>query len=153
LAKLDKRKYPSIRTAGERVPYYTNSTQLPVDSGLGLIDIVIHQEKLQTLYTGGTVLHIFLGERISDEGAKSLVKRIMTKTRLPYITLTPTFSVCKDHGYIPGEHFGCPVCGKPCEVYSRVVGYFRPVSNWNEGKREEFRRRDTFERSLQSEGG
>jgi len=142
LARIDKRKYPDIVTAGERVPYYTNSTLLPVNATDDVIEALEHQEDLQTLYTGGTVFHIFLGEKMSSgEACKNLVKRIVYNSRIPYLTVTPTYSVCSDHGYLAGEHSKCPICGKDCDVYSRVVGYFRPVRNWNEGKQEEFRQR------------
>ncbi|MGC8817543.1 MAG: anaerobic ribonucleoside-triphosphate reductase, partial [Candidatus Hadarchaeum sp.] len=143
-ALIDRRKYPEIITAGERVPYYTNSTQLPVNSGLDLVEALEHQEDLQTLYTGGTVFHTWLGEKIQGAAAKLLLQRMTANTRLPYFTLTPTFSICQDHGYFPGEHKACLHCGKPTEVYSRVVGYLRPVANWSDGKREEFRQRKYF---------
>jgi ribonucleoside-triphosphate reductase len=146
LAKLDKRKYPDIITAGEKMPYYTNSTALPVNSGMDLVEALEHQEELQTLYTGGTVFHIFLGESLEDgESCKNLVKKVAYNTRLPYFTITPTYSVCRDHGYVLGEHASCPKCGRECEIYSRVVGYYRPVKNWNIGKQEEFRQRIGFE--------
>ncbi len=141
LARIDKQKFRDIKTAGKQEPYYTNSTWLPVSYTDDIAFIVKHQEPLQTLYTGGTVLHLFLGENIGGEAAKALVKKIFTKSRIPYLTLTPTFSICPNHGYIAGEHFTCPTCKAPCEVYSRVVGYYRPVQNWNKGKREEFRER------------
>ena len=142
LAKIDKQKYLDIITAGERVPYYTNSTCLPVNCGIDLIEALEHQEKLQTLYTGGTVFHVFLGESLEEgESCKNLVKKIASNTRLPYFTLTPTYSICEDHGFIRGEHPKCPSCGRDTEVYSRVVGYYRPVHNWNVGKQEEFRQR------------
>jgi ribonucleoside-triphosphate reductase len=148
LAKIDRQKYPDIITSGESVPFYTNSTQLPVNSGLSLFEALRHQEELQTLYTGGTVFHIFLGEAFPDpEGVGALLKKIVHKTRLPYLTLTPTYSICPDHGYISGEHFKCPICGRDADVYSRVVGYYRPVQNWNIGKREEFRLRNEYEPS------
>ncbi|MCX6741209.1 MAG: ribonucleoside triphosphate reductase, partial [Candidatus Parcubacteria bacterium] len=103
------------------------------------------QDDLQTKYTGGTVFHIWLGERLVDGNAcKKLVKRIFENFHLPYITFTPTFSICPDHGYLVGEHFNCPTCNKPSEVYSRIVGYLRPVQQWNKGKREEFRQRNLF---------
>ncbi len=146
LAKLDKERYPKIVTAGERVPYYTNSTLLPVNKTADVIEAIEHQEELQTLYTGGTVLHIFLGERMSSgEACKRLIKKIMYNTRMPYITITPTYSICKNHGYLAGEHFKCPKCGEAAEVYSRVVGYYRPVQNWNDGKQEEFRQRTEYD--------
>ncbi|KXA95027.1 hypothetical protein AKJ36_01630, partial [candidate division MSBL1 archaeon SCGC-AAA259I07] len=109
-----------------------------------LFEEVEIQEDLQTLYTGGTVFHTFLGERLTGEGAKTLVKKLTSKSELPYITLTPTYSICSNHGYKPGEHEKCPECGENCEVYSRVVGYYRPVQNWNDGKQEEFDQRETF---------
>ena len=145
LARIDKEKYPDIITAGEDEPYYTNSTQLPVGYTDDIFEALDLQDELQTLYTGGTVLHGFLGEELDNpESCKLLVRRIAENYRLPYYTITPTFSICKTHGYIPGEHFTCPKCGEPTEVYSRVVGYFRPVQNWNKGKKEEFKQRLEF---------
>lgn len=150
LARLDKQMYPDIITAGKDTPYLTNSTQLPVDYTDDLIFALKHQNDIQPLYTGGTIFHTFLGERIQAETARKLVKYIAYNTKLPYFSITPTFSICKDHGYISGEHWKCPVqvnghaCGKPCEVFSRIVGYFRPVQSWNDGKREEFSQRKTF---------
>jgi ribonucleoside-triphosphate reductase len=145
LAKIDRKKYPEIITAGDKTPYYTNSSTLPVDSDLDLFEAMEHQEDLQTLYSGGTVFHIFLGESLEDGGnCGNLVRKVAANTRLPYFTLTPTFSICPDHGYLRGKHFKCPTCGRDCEVYSRVVGYYRPVRNWNEGKQEEFRQRREF---------
>ncbi len=142
LAKIDKRKYSEVITAGEKAPYYTNSTTLPVNSGLDMIDALRHQEELQTLYTGGTVHHIFLGESLEDgKSCMNLVRKVAHNTRLPYFTVTPTYTICDDHGFIPGEYPKCPSCGKATEVYSRVVGYYRPVRNWNVGKQEEFRQR------------
>ncbi len=142
LAKIDKQKYPEIITAGERIPYYTNSTSLPANSELDLIEALRHQEELQTLYTGGTVFHIFLGESLEDgESCRSLVRKVASNTKLPYFTVTPTYTICEDHGFIPGEYPKCPSCGREAEVYSRVVGYLRPVRNWNLGKQEEFRQR------------
>ncbi len=139
LAKRDKENYPDIITAGDKVPYYTNSTQLPVGYTDDIFETLDLQDELQSLYTGGTVLHLYLGEEIKDTGAaKRLIKKAFTNYKLPYISLTPTFSVCNDHGYISGEHFNCPVCDAPAEVWSRVVGYLRPVQNFNEGKREEY---------------
>ncbi len=149
LAKMDKAKYPDIITAGKRTPYYTNSTLLPVDKTEDVIEALEHQEELQTLYTGGTVFHTFLGERMfSGETVKRLLKKIAYNTRLPYITITPTFSICPDHGYLVGEHSRCPKCGENAEIYSRVVGYFRPVRNWNEGKQEEFKQRVEYKEKL-----
>lgn len=145
LALLDKTRYPDIITAGIENPYYTNSTHLPVDYTDDLYAALGHQEELQTKYTGGTVFHIFLGERIPDlEACKLLVKRVAERFRIPYYTITPTFSICRNHGYLPGENFKCPRCGEEAEVYSRVVGYYRPVQNWNRGKQEEYRRRRTY---------
>jgi ribonucleoside-triphosphate reductase len=149
LARIDKKKYPKIKTAGKKVPYYTNSTWLPVNFTDDVFEALKHQEPLQVLYTGGTIFHAFIGERIEDfEACKKLVRRIAENFRIPYFTITPTFSICPTHGYLVGEHFKCPTCNKPAEVYSRVVGYYRPVQNWNEGKREEFRQRKEYNVSL-----
>jgi len=156
LARIDKRCYPEIVMANQRQvveqhaePFYTNSSQLPVDHEGDLFDALEHQESLQTLYTGGTVFHIFLGERLhSWQSAAELIKKVAANSRLPYFTLTPTFSVCPSHGYTSGEHHKCPVCGANCEVYSRVVGYLRPVDQWNDGKQAEFAMRRTFDRSI-----
>lgn len=135
LAKLDKEKYP----------YYTNSTQLPVNYTDDIFEVLDHQDDLQTKYTGGTVVHIYAGERIqSTETMKSLVKKVCNNYHLPYFTFSPTFSTCPNHGYISGEHFTCPECGESCEVYSRVVGYIRPVQQWNKGKKQEFTDRKEF---------
>jgi len=147
LAKKDKEKFSDIITAGEKEPYYTNSSQLPVGFTDDLFESLDLQNKLQTKYTGGTVLHAFLGERISDpEMIKVLLKKVFTKYQLPYLTFTPTFSICPNHGYVSGEHFLCPHCliQQPCEVYSRIVGYIRPVQQWHLGKQEEFRERKAF---------
>ncbi len=145
LAEKDKAMYPDIITAGEKVPYYTNSTQLPVDFKGDLFEALKLQDELQTKYTGGTVFHVWLGERLTDGNVcKRLVKRIFDNFKLPYLTFTPTFSICSDHGYLKGEQFNCPDCNKPTEVYSRIVGYLRPVQQWNKGKREEFRQRHVF---------
>ncbi len=149
LARMDREKYPDIIVAGEGVPYYTNSTLLPVNKTEDVIEALEHQEELQTLYTGGTVFHIFLGERMSSgEAAKRLLKKIAYNSRIPYITITPTYSICPDHGYLKGEHPSCLECGKNAEVYSRVVGYFRPVRNWNEGKQEEFKQRLEYKEEI-----
>ncbi|HNW42231.1 MAG TPA: anaerobic ribonucleoside-triphosphate reductase, partial [Opitutaceae bacterium] len=122
-----------------------NSTHLPVNQTDDLFEALDHQDDLQTRYTGGTVIHLFLGERIADpQAVKNLVRRIASGYRLPYFSLTPTFSVCPEHGYLSGEHFKCPNCGKDSEVYSRVVGYLRPVQQWNEGKQAEYARRRAF---------
>lgn len=145
LAKKDKALYPDIITCGDKEPYYTNSTQLPVDFTDDIFTALDLQEELQCKYTGGTVLHGFIGESISDtDSCKSLVKKIAYNYRIPYYTITPTFSICPDHGYVSGEHFTCPHCGSDCEVYSRVVGYYRPVQCWNKGKRQEFSDRKEF---------
>ncbi|TKJ43071.1 ribonucleoside triphosphate reductase [Candidatus Aerophobetes bacterium Ae_b3b] len=149
LARVDRRKYPDIITAGKEVPYYTNSTLLPVNETEDVIEALEHQEELQTLYTGGTVFHIFLGEKVSSgEAVMRLLKKVAYNTKLPYFTITPTYSICSDHGYLVGEHLRCPTCGKETEVYSRVVGYFRPVRNWNEGKQEEFRQRVEYKEKI-----
>ncbi len=145
LAKRDKERYPDIITAGEKVPFYTNSSQLPVGFTDDIFETLDLQDELQSLYTGGTVLHLYLGEEIKDtETAKRLIRKIFTSYKLPYISLTPTFSVCNDHGYIAGEHYTCPSCGEPAEVWSRVVGYLRPVQNYNTGKREEYELRRKY---------
>ena len=142
LAKLDKERYPDIITAGENVRYYTNSTQLPVGYTDDIFETLDLQDDLQTLYTGGTVLHLYLGERIADiEVAKKLIRKAFTNYKLPYLSLTPTFSICPEHGYMIGEHFTCPECGREAEVWSRVVGYLRPVQNFHKGKKEEYRQR------------
>lgn len=141
-ARLDKKNYPKMIFAGKKVPYYTNSTHLPVNHTDDPFEALAHQDDLQAKYTGGTVFHTFLGESIdSPEATAQLVKKIAHTFKLPYYTLTPTFSVCPTHGYHSGEHFACPTCGKKCEVYSRVVGYIRPVQEWNEGKQEEYSQR------------
>ncbi len=155
LARIDKKKYPDIIVANEKYlpmgaePFYTNSTQLPVNYTGDLFEALEHQDKLQTLYTGGTVFHIFLGERApSWRAAAELIRKVTYNFHLPYITLTPTFSICQTHGYISGEVKKCPICGAKCEVYSRVVGYLRPVDQWNDGKQAEFSIRKTFDKSL-----
>ena len=144
-ARLDKKVYPKIFTQGKDEPYYTNSTQLPVGFTKDIFEAIELQEKLQTLYTGGTVLHGFIGEEIDNiETCKLLIKKIMEKSSIPYITITPTFSICSDHGYLSGEHFECPTCGKESEVWTRVVGFHRPVQAWNKGKQEEYHDRQEF---------
>ncbi|MBU3943009.1 ribonucleoside triphosphate reductase [Patescibacteria group bacterium] len=147
-AKADRGLYPDIITAGtKKAPYYTNSSQLPVGHTDDVFEALELQDDIQSKYTGGTVLHIFLGEKLrSPESAKMLVKKIFTKYHLPYITLTPTFSICPTHGYLTGEHFKCPKCtiSQPCEVYSRVVGYIRPVDQWHMGKQQEYKDRKEF---------
>ncbi|RLI27549.1 ribonucleoside triphosphate reductase, partial [Candidatus Bathyarchaeota archaeon] len=155
LARIDKRKYPDIIVANEKYlskgaePFYTNSSQLPVDYEIDLFEALEHQDKLQTLYTGGTVFHIYLGERVySWKATAELVKKVAWNFHLPYFTLTPTFSICPSHGYLSGGHKHCPKCGAKCEVYSRVVGYLRPVDQWNDGKQAEFAIRRTFDKSV-----
>ncbi len=151
LAKIDKEKFPGIICANEREyqegaePFYTNSTQLPVNYTDDLFEALEHQDELQMKYTGGTVLHLFIGERISDKlVVKKLVKTICERYHLPYFTITPTFSICPSHGYLSGEYDVCPYCGAKCEVYSRVVGYLRPVDHWNDGKQAEFKLRKSL---------
>ena len=148
LAKHDRAKWPDIKTAGKDgdTPYYTNSSHLPVDYTSDIFDALDIQDELQTLYTSGTVFHAFLGEKLPDwKAAASLVRKIAENYRLPYYTLSPTYSVCSDHGYIAGEHFTCPVCGHPAEVYSRITGYYRPVQNWNDGKLQEYKNRTVYQ--------
>ncbi|HAP32346.1 MAG TPA: ribonucleoside triphosphate reductase, partial [Firmicutes bacterium] len=145
LALLDRELYPDIITAGEQEPYYTNSSQLPVSYADDLFGALDLQDGLQTKYTGGTVFHIFLGEKIDDaRSCKKLIETVFSNYRLPYISITPTFSVCGAHKYLPGEQPLCPHCGRETEIWSRVVGYYRPVQNWNKGKKEEFRQRRTL---------
>lgn len=148
-AILDKKYHPSIITAGNgKAPYLTNSTQLPVDYTDDVVEALLHQSEIQPLYTGGTVFHTFLGEEIDWQSARILVKKIAYETKIPYFTLTPTFSICTKHGRIKGKRFTCPTCGQPTEVYSRIVGYFRSVRLWNKGKRQEFDEREVFNPSL-----
>ncbi len=156
LARIDKRKYPNIIVANEKYllegaePFYTNSSQLPVDFQGDLFEALEHQDNLQTLYTGGTVFHVYQGECVhSWKAAAELVKKIAENSQLPYFTLTPVFSVCPTHNYISGEYAKCPTCGSKCEVYSRVVGYLRPVDQWNDGKQSEFKIRKTFDKPLE----
>jgi len=146
LALKDKKKYPNIITAGTKErPYYTNSSQLPVNYTDDIFEALKLQDELQCKYTGGSVFHIFLGERLPNgEVVKKLVKRVFENFKLPYITITPTFSICPVHGYIAGEHFKCPICKRECEVYTRVVGYLRPVQQFNFGKQQEFAERKEF---------
>ncbi|GAB6886854.1 ribonucleoside triphosphate reductase [Desulfothermus okinawensis JCM 13304] len=145
LARIDKKLYQDIITSGEKEPYYTNSTCLPVNYTQDVFEALEHQNELQPLYTGGTVFHVYLGEAVSDlNSLKNFIIKAMSNTRLPYISITPTFSVCKEHGYLKGEHFRCPKCGQEAEVYTRVVGYYRPVSMWNKGKQSEYIDRVTF---------
>ena len=151
LARLDKERYPEIICANEEhyrngaCPFYTNSSQLPVNFTDDLFEALDLQDELQSRYTGGTVLHLFVGEEIYDpENVKHLVRKVCNEYHLPYFTITPTFSICPSHGYLAGEQETCSRCGETCEVYSRVVGYLRPVSQWNDGKVEEFHLRKTF---------
>lgn len=144
LARLDRQKYNRIITAGtDKYPYLTNSTQLNVDSTLDIFEAIEHQKDIQPLYTGGTIFHAFLPESINKETCKKLVKKV-SETKLPYFSITPTFSVCRNHGYIRGEVHECPDCGEKTEVYSRIVGYLRPVSTWNDGKQQEFKERTPY---------
>jgi anaerobic ribonucleoside-triphosphate reductase len=158
LAMLDKEKFPGMICANEQeyqkgaAPFYTNSTQLPVNYTDDLFETLLLQDGLQTKYTGGTVLHVYLGEQVSEaEATKNLIRKIVTRFRLPYFTLTPTFSVCPAHGYLRGEQERCPICKEETEVYSRVVGYLRPIKQWNEGKRAEFEMRRSFKLPLPSD--
>jgi ribonucleoside-triphosphate reductase len=148
---LDKKQYPGILCANDEdfrkgaAPYYTNSSQLPVNYTDDIFETLRLQDDLQAQYTGGTVLHIYLGEQVSDsEAIKSLVRKIATNYKLPYFTLTPTFSICPSHGYLAGEQRTCSICHRETEVYSRVVGYLRPVKQWNSGKLAEYGDRKTF---------
>ena len=160
-ARIDTQRYPDIITANQQArtergakPYYTNSTHLPVGYSDDIYEVLEKQDPLQTLYTGGTVLHIFTGEHeMSPESAKRLVRKVTGGFQLPYITISTSFSVCPQDGYLSGEHFTCPKCGRSAEVYSRIVGYMRPVSQWNEGKREEFRDRRLFDRMITEQEG
>ena len=151
MAKVDKEAYADIICANEcqykegKEPFYTNSTHLPVDYSDDVFEVLDLQDNLQSKYTGGTVLHIFVGERISDtEALKEFIKTVCSKYKLPYFTITPTFSVCPSCGYLPGEQALCPKCEDECEVYSRVVGYLRPIRQWNKGKKQEYFTRKTY---------
>ena len=147
LAKHDVERYPDIITASEPggTPYYTNSSHLPVGYSDDMFAALDVQDELQTLYTSGMVFHAFLGERLNDwSTAAKLVRKIAENYRLPYYTISPTYSVCKDHGYIAGEQYECPICHQKTEVYSRITGYYRPVQNWNDGKLQEFKQRTTY---------
>lgn len=148
LAKHDVAQFPDIKTAGKEgdTPFYTNSSHLPVEYTSDIFDALDIQDDLQTLYTSGTVFHAFLGEKLDTwESAAKLVRTIAENYKLPYYTLSPTYSVCKEHGYIAGEHFTCPHCGAKAEVYSRITGYYRPVQNWNEGKTQEYKNRKSYD--------
>ena len=147
-AKHDRARYPDIITAAKEgdTPYYTNSSHLPVGYTEDIFSALDIQDELQTLYTSGTVFHAFLGEKLPDwKAAANLVRKIAENYELPYYTLSPTYSVCKDHGYISGEQFTCPICGNKTEVYSRITGYYRPVQNWNDGKTQEFKDRKLYD--------
>lgn len=156
LARIDRKKYLDIIVANQKnvaaenaEPFYTNSSQLPVDYEGDLFEALEHQDKLQPLYTGGTVFHIYLGERLhSWKPSSELIRKVTWNSHLPYFTLTPTFSICPSHGYLNGQHRQCPTCGTKCEVYSRVVGYLRPVDQWNDGKQAEFALRRNFDNSV-----
>jgi len=147
LAKHDVKRYPDIITANMNgTPYYTNSSNLPVGYTDDIFDALAVQDDIQTLYTSGTVFHAFLGEKLPDwKAAATLVRKIAENHKLPYYTISPTYSVCSDHGYIAGEHYKCPKCGKTAEVYSRITGYYRPVQDWNDGKSQEYKDRVTYD--------
>ncbi|MCR5502433.1 MAG: ribonucleoside triphosphate reductase [Lachnospiraceae bacterium] len=148
LAKHDKKRWPQIKTAGNLgdTPYYTNSSHLPVDYTADIFDALDIQDELQTLYTSGTVFHAFLGEKLPDwKAAAKLVRTIAENYKLPYYTMSPTYSICREHGYLAGEVKICPHCGKQTEVYSRITGYYRPVANWNDGKLQEYANRKTYD--------
>ena len=145
LAKHDVKRYPGIITASKETPYYTNSSHLPVGYTEDVFEALDIQDELQTLYTSGTVFHAFLGEKLPDwRAAADLVRKIANNYKLPYYTLSPTYSVCRNHGYIAGEEFKCPDCGSATEVYSRITGYYRPVQNWNDGKAQEYKERKVY---------
>ncbi|WP_455581028.1 ribonucleoside triphosphate reductase [Dysosmobacter sp.] len=148
LAKHDVEKWPDIITAAKKpgdTPYYTNSSHLPVGYTADIFDALAVQDELQTLYTSGTVFHAFLGEKLPDwKAAADLVRKIAENFKLPYYTMSPTYSICQEHGYLSGEHSTCPTCGKPCEVWSRITGYYRPVQNWNDGKVQEYQDRQEY---------
>ena len=149
LARHDVKRFPDIITAAKNpgdTPYYTNSSHLPVGYTEDVFSALDIQDRLQTLYTSGTVFHAFLGERMPDwKSAANLVRKIAENYSLPYYTISPTYSVCKNHGYIAGEHFKCPQCGENTEVYSRITGYYRPVQNWNDGKTQEYKDRKEYD--------
>ena len=148
MAKHDVKAFPDIITAAKEgeTPYYTNSSHLPVGYTEDIFSALDIQDELQTLYTSGTVFHAFIGEKMPDwKSAANLVKKIAENYQLPYYTLSPTYSVCRDHGYIKGEVYNCPACGQATEVYSRITGYYRPVQNWNAGKSQEFKARKLYD--------
>jgi ribonucleoside-triphosphate reductase (formate) len=158
MALKDRKKFPDIVVANELAsrqkvePFYTNSTHLPVNYSDDIFEVLKLQDTLQVKYTGGTVVHLFLGERIADPSIiPVLVKTICKNFALPYFTLTPTFSVCSAHGYLSGEHSHCPSCSRECEIYSRVVGYLRPVHQWNAGKSAEYDMRVPYKVTLKGE--
>ena len=151
-AKEDRARFPGILTAGTaQNPYYTNSSQIPVGATEDPVEALERQDELQTKYTGGTVLHIYMNEAMSSATTcRELVRRALTRFRLPYLTVTPTFSICPTHGYLSGEHLECERCGQACEVWTRVMGYFRPVASFNIGKKGEHAERTFFtERAAQ----
>ncbi len=148
LAKHDRKRWPSIRTAGKEgdTPYYTNSSHLPVEYTADIFDALDIQDELQVLYTSGTVFHAFLGEKLPDwKAAANLVRTIAENYKLPYYTLSPTYSICREHGYLDGEVANCPICQAPTEVYSRITGYYRPIQNWNDGKLQEYANRKEYD--------
>ena len=148
LAKHDRKRWPGIKTAGKPgdTPYYTNSSHLPVDYTVDIFDALDIQDEIQTLYTSGTVFHAFLGEKLPDwKAAANLVRTIALNYKLPYYTLSPTYSICSEHGYLTGEQKVCPKCGRVTEVWSRITGYYRPVQNWNDGKVQEFKDRQEYQ--------
>ncbi len=148
LAKHDKKRWPAIKTAGNQgdTPYYTNSSHLPVDFTTDIFDALDIQDELQTLYTSGTVFHAFLGEKLPDwKAAADLVRTIAENYKLPYYTMSPTYAICKEHGYLAGEQKSCPICGSKTEIYSRITGYYRPVQNWNDGKLQEYANRTEYD--------
>jgi ribonucleoside-triphosphate reductase len=158
LARLDRKRFDAIVTANSDgstdvdSAFYTNSSQLPVDYSTDVFEVLDLQDHLQTLYTGGTVQHVFLGEAAPDpEAVKAFVKTVCSTYHLPYFTISPSFSVCPDHGYLTGEHPTCPHCGREAEIYSRVVGYLRPINQWNEGKQAEFALRSRYR--INAQGG
>lgn len=148
LAKHDRQRWPEIKTAGKEgdIPYYTNSSHLPVNFTADIFEALDVQDELQTLYTSGTVFHAFLGEKLPDwRAAAKLVRTIASNYKLPYYTMSPTYSICRNHGYLSGEVYCCPDCGESTEVYSRITGYYRPVQNWNAGKSQEYKNRQTYD--------
>ncbi|MDD7593180.1 MAG: ribonucleoside triphosphate reductase [Peptoniphilaceae bacterium] len=151
-ARHDREEFPDIRTANDSgTPYYTNSTHLPVGATTDVFEALKAQDELQTLYTSGTVFHTFIGEKLPDwKSAMALVRAIATNFRLPYYTISPTYSICPNHGYLAGEETTCPHCGAKTEVYSRITGYYRPVQHWNDGKQQEYRDRKTYTNALKN---